>query len=289
MSEKYRCSESDIKFNIICESAIMNLIHDSNFLASYIPNLLIKKKEISETKKILIKKGISPDISAKWNLVLIKINNRTSYEDIITLIEYWINYFRQKHRIYSLHWSAVSNWNNGIYFMWNISGLGKTSLAIKLCQIPWYKFIGDENILIDHNWHITNWVKFIKFNKKSLFEYHDNALHNTYIQSHQNTKVEDENIPLKILIQPIVCIWWTLEVEKRDSLKIDFHLYEESSRRIRWISRRVNKFTIALQSLDTYNLSKKRIQVVKKISSSIVWYTIKWDIEKIITFINSLL
>ena len=261
---------------LLCENPqLLFEIQNYPFLEKYFPFFSQIENPGKIWGLIILRTWHSPWIIKRKKQYIITFDQGTSIEDIITLLEYCCIAYRQEHQIYSIHWSAISYKDKGILFWGSISGAGKTSLAIKLAQKKNFFFLWDENIYINSNGEILNWVTNILFNKPSLWHFFEKIPWNIQLlHSKQRPQI-------KIIIQPLVVKWGVLELIERDKIKIKFHIYEELSRRIRWVSRLINNWSIPVKSLDTKALSSNRIKMTSSLTDHILWYTIKWDINVI--------
>lgn len=174
-------------------------------------------------------------------------------------------------------------------WLWGpISGLGKTSIAIGLCQEYGFKLIGDEKILINSNGHLIGGIKHISYNKKSLEKsISQNLNEKNETELSKVIKLETNKVKLSFAILPIASyLAEYIEKEKWDSNKSAFHFYEELSRKIRGVSRRIIDFTTPIESLDENKISVTRSLFANKIAESVPFCIISGNIGKIKTEIS---
>lgn len=200
-----------------------------------------------------------------------------------------IDFYRQKEGVYCLHGAAVSYRGQGIWFMGPISGIGKTTLALNLCLKDNFKFISDEKILINYHLNIIGGIKRINYNKEFLKKSVHVGLNNKdEIQLGEILKIESGIVPLSLGIVPIIIPnSQNVEIDQWGKVKIDFHVYEELSRKIRGISRRVNNYTTPVDSVGNVIIAQKRSTVSKNISNKIPFYIIKGTETQILKQIMS--
>lgn len=80
-----------------------------------------------------------------------------------------------------------------------------------------------------------------------------------------------DDIPYEIglFIEPIICEQKEYILDKWTPEKFLWHLYEESSRKIRGTSRIVFDNTYPVMSLDTEELALKRLNLLKKVTNNV--------------------
>jgi hypothetical protein len=193
--------------------------------------------------------------------------------------------------VYCLHGSAVSIGGKGVLLMGSVSGLGKTSLAVSLCLLGHAKFIGDEKILINQNGEIISGLKNLTFNKEVLNKFLPSELNGlTSDELGRIIRLEEENIPLHLVVTPILFNdSLKLETDKWDSAKASFHFYEELSRKIRGISRRVNHYTTTVASVDDQVVADSRSSFCTDITSKIDFWLMKGSQESVVKKILSII
>ncbi len=269
-----------------CENVIGSDLLKSDFVKKYIPDVDIQKIENN------IDSGFVLNVTNTNTLLFTFENTQAtlnglyksdySLEDLITIIDYYLEYRRQLENIYSVSGSAVSKDNKGVLILGSTSGLGKTTLALNMCYSQKFKFIGDEKILLKSD-SIIGGIKSIQFNKTWLNDSVPKDFDNKLI-------MESENVKINLIIQPSISkVGSGLEIEKWDSLKTNFHLYEELTRKIRGISRRISNYTYPLPSIDNEAIAMARSEFSRLISESVEAYSIKGNIEEVMQKINSLI
>jgi hypothetical protein len=274
----------NICIKISAKEEVINAITSSLFLFQYIPDVQI----LDCCKNIKAELKVVDD-----RLYNLKINNDKyflkmpdpiiRYKDVITIAEYILEKLREKEGIYCLHGSAVSWRDKGVWLWGPISGLGKTSVAIGLCQNYGFRLIGDEKILINNKGEFVGGVRYINYNKKSLEKSISQNLNDkTDKELSKLIKLENRKIKLSLIVLPIsLHLANFIDIEKWESGKSAFHLYEELSRKIRGVSRRIIDFTTPIESFDNNNLSLVRSLLANKMARDIPSYVIKGNPTKI--------
>jgi hypothetical protein len=268
----------NICIKISAKEEVVNAITSSLFLFQYIPDAKILdccenfKAELKVVDDRLHNLKINND---KYFLKIPDPIKR--YKDVVTIVEYILEKLREKEGIYCLHGSAVS-WRDKSVWLWGpISGLGKTSIAIGLCQNYGFRLIGDEKFLINNKGEFVGGIKYINYNKKSLEKSISQNLNGkTDKELSKLIKLENRKIKLSLIILPISShLANFIDIEKWESSKSAFHLYEELSRKIRGVSRRIIDFTTPIESFDDNNLSLARSLLANKMAKNIPFYVIK--------------
>lgn len=275
----------DTTINVNCDDSAGNDILSSDFISKYIPSVDITVDENTKSSFVLVVKDNNKlSFTLKDNQAFLDGIYKTDYNinDLVTVIDYCLEYKRQQEGIYTVSGSAVSKNGKGILILGSISGLGKTTLALNLCYSQGYKFIGDEKILLQEN-NIIGGIKTIQFNKAWL----DVSIPKDF---EQKLSIEDKTTKISLIIQPSISKdSSSLEIEKWDILKTNFHLYEELTRKIRGISRRISNYNYPLVSIDTESISLLRSGFSSKISKSTDAYSIKGNLNDVLEKINSLI
>lgn len=265
---------------------LLSKIPSHPFFLNYIPES--SHAWVSGDAELFIEEGQSTSFvhSGKISKLTIGQDSRLSIEDIITVVDYCLDYKRQLEGVYVIHGSASAQNSKGVIFFGPISGIGKTSLNLHMCQRYNFGFIGDEKILISSQGYIVGGTKSVYFNKQEMFKWLDKDLHNKDMRTAGKLNMASEQASCTIFIQPVITSGGSnLVVTKWDEAKADWHLYEELTRKIRGISRRISNYTIGLQSLDNQELTQKRITAVKSITKSAQFYLILGSKDSISQYI----
>lgn len=275
-----------IAIQIEIDNRLFQEIMATNFIHKYIPDpVVIPYNGEGFLGSMLI--DINTEIyeftcTPKKSSLKIPHNVDITIEDIITIIDYYINYLRQYEEQYLIHGSAISKNGKGVILFGSTSSLGKTTLALNLCLKDKFEFIADEKILLNKELKILGGTKMIEYNKETLFKSVNIDLNCLPVEKlKKEITVQNSAVDLELAIQPMLSIGGDLEIEKWTKLKSNFHIYEESSRSIRGISRRICDFTLPIQSVDNQELSLKRSTFSQLFAEYIDCYTIKGDIEKV--------
>lgn len=273
---------------------IIKMLDEFDFIDRYIPNCVINYfSSLKVDDEILIDSQRDNSLNFEFTegqaILSCELGKNVNLYDIVTVIEYYLEYIRQKNNIFCFHGSAVSYQGKGILLFGPMSGQGKTTLALNLCLRRGYKFIGDEKILVDKFLNIIGGTRHVFYNKPSLRKSIKENFHNLS-EDELLSKVDLQNKSARIfaIVQPMLFMNVDmLEVEKWKREKINFHIYEELSRKIRGISRRIDKYSYPLQSIDCGNISSKRSKFAINLSKNVLAYTMWGGVDRIIDRINN--
>lgn len=284
MTLYFRSAGATLKINVSEE--LGKVLVGLKFAFDYIPDLTISTEDVAFDGQIDLVDGDPFFFGFDGVLGQIRfiLDKNLGIKDLVTLLEYCLEYQRQKKGIYCLHGSAVSLNGKGVWFMGPVSGLGKTTVALSMCLEGSGKLIGDEKILLDTNLGLTGGVKNINYNKEALIKSLPVNFDNKDREEvSEHIKMETESVPLKAIVLPVIFKdAGSLEVEKWEKDKASFHIYEEMSRKIRGVSRRINNSTLPIPSIDTMEVSIKRSDLVNIISESVPVYFLKGNKKDIL-------
>lgn len=248
---------------IVANNNEIDKILKDEFLIAYIPAVKILENSKKFDATIIIKKDVDNKIEINMPNVLfnyIKFNTK----DLISLAEYILERLRQEKGIICIHGAGVVINNNLLVSWGTATGIGKTSLALSLAEDN-NSFYSDEKILVD-----LKRMKVIGGISKQYIsnDYWRDLLGNEKYYSRDNSFMQ-KSYDIGLFVQPLIAEAKEYQVDFWKSDKFFWHLYEESSRKIRGTSRMFFNNTYPIESLDTEFLAKKRIFLVKKFTKKI--------------------
>jgi len=89
-------------------------------------------------------------------------------------------------------------------------------------------------------------------------------------------------VPLRLIVAPIIYPGVNeYEVDEWLAGKIDFHVYEELSRKIRGTSRRIARYSIPVGSVDTDEIAQLRSHTSKLVSKKVRGFLFKGSIANL--------
>lgn len=158
---------------------------------------------------------------------------------------------------------------------------GKTTLALELAENNGL-FYSDEKILIDLK------------NKKAVGRIKNQYLSNEYWKEKYGNKeyyehtnlAKDIDYKISLLVQPIICEQSSYTLDIWDASKFLWHLYEESSRKIRGTSRIFFDNTYPAISLDTKTLALDRLNLLKEFVKNVPAVYFKGSSKVAVELIN---
>jgi hypothetical protein len=269
---------------VFADNNLLRSIINNDFLSKYIPEVIVSR---TDKRRNIFQLTFQPSHITSLEFVSenkVCFNYQieiVSIRDLISVIDYVLDFVRQKDGVYNIHASACSLNDKAIVFIGSVSGLGKTTLALNLCLNKGFKFIGDEKVLLSEDMTVIGGVKTIEYNKNQLYKTIDNNYHNKDITNEKTINVETQNIALALIIQPMIVKNGNLFVNKWEPIKSEWHLYEEMTRKIRGISRRVNNFSVPIPSIDTNDIAVRRSQFAKQLSKKIQCFDIGGDLAQV--------
>lgn len=255
--------DSAVKIASLKKNWIKNLQH-SEFLKRYIPNYEISASNESAGCKLILKNG-RPQFSLKFPNATYS-NLKYDEKDIVSLAEFLLERLRQESGYYCMHSSGVIINNKGVIFWGWASGIGKTRLVLSLVKNFEAEFFSDEKTLIDlKNKLMLGGVKYAYLSKNYFKNIHKGKKVLSFIMPQSQAKIA-------FLVYPQLSESKKLFMERWSSEKLEWHLYEELSRKIRATSRRLFKNGLPVPSLDTQTLSQKRSSDIKQFAKFIPCY-----------------
>lgn len=266
----YNCEvlifSGEISVKVILPKSLKSLLF-SDFLARYIPDSKIEFSD-SETyvsKSIILEIKLSEIISftkTSESLFILNITKDVSHKDIISVIEYILEYNRQLHGIYCIHSSTVIVGEKAFVFWGMSSNLGKTRTALLVAdKLNGFVFSDEKTLINLKAGTVCGGINSIYLSKnvyKNRFKGGD---------FYDLTKIGKRIFKLSALINinnlgSVHNI--ESEVKNWDNLTTGWHLYEELTRKIRGTSRRISGFNYPLISIDTENISRNRLLDITK-------------------------
>lgn len=252
-----------------------NTMLNDEFLYSYIPSLkILNVDQKSFDASIRVIKDFKNYIAFSYPNIEYHYIDFDS-KDVISLIEYVFERARCEKGIICIH-GAGAIINDSLIVSWGgATGMGKTSLALELSKYG--EFYSDEKILIDLN------------RRYGVGRINRQYISNDYWRQKYNTTdkyIEFNNdldeYKINLFIQPILCDSNDFVFDKWNSDKFMWHLYEESSRKIRGTSRMFFKNTYPAESLDTFEVSIKRLNLIKEFCKNITALYYKGNVDYIV-------
>lgn len=267
---------------VVATSDVISAITTDEFFYCYIPSVqLLEKYNFATDGQITINKSDSNLVEINYPNVVVncqQINNK----DIISIIEYVLERARQEKGVICIHGAGALVEDKLVVCWGTATGMGKTTLALKLSEGK-DDFYSDEKILIDlenatgvgrisHQYVSNNYWK----NKLGDKNYHP-----------PKNLAKDLPYQIGVFVHPIICEQQDYEWEAWQAEKFAWHLYEESSRKIRGTSRTLFNNSCPVMSLDTKEISQKRLTLINDLAKKIPALYFKGKADKGRELINT--
>jgi hypothetical protein len=246
----------------------IDLLRHSPFLKRYIPAVRIDCE--GDAQSILtLKVGkthfrlLSPKQAEYSNTVF-------DERDIVSVVEYLLEYLRSSLGLYCLHASGVVLKSKGIIFWGGASGMGKTRMALALHKNYGARFYSDEKIILDLSKKtMVGGIPYAYLSKPSLKKSYDLSDFLLFDQIH-------EHVPIGLLVHVYIeDSTQGFHVEKWSEEKFNWHLYEELSRKARGTSRRLFGNSVPILSIDRATTAQKRCDDVNRFTKESTCYYIR--------------
>ncbi len=273
-STSVKIASKSIKSSILKKDILANQL-----LYRFIPDYHTKYKNKRTTLWVEDGKKMKIGDFPLKNLISGNYPNKFNSTDIIVVAEYLLERLRQEIGIYTIHSSSVYKRGNGILFFINLSGAGKTSLALYLVRRYKFRLFSDEKTALDlKNKKMVGQTKklFVEQKTKNLLK-EESILTKNFINI---KKIRPKK--LRLLIMPII----SNSIKKTTCYhlapsQLRWFLYEELSKDIRGVNALISSLSIPLPSLDNLRLSKKRQNLISKLSCQIPAYLILGSLKEV--------
>lgn len=249
----------------------------NDLLYRFVPDLKICQDDNFDA---VLEIAQSREKSVKVEFPNLKISGRYSVDfkstDIIVLAEYLLERLRQESGFSVLHSSAVCKGDEGVLLFGNLTGIGKTSLAIQLAQNYKFDIYSDEKTILDlTKYKLAGQTKKIILEAKTKNNFAETVKEEIKIEEQSNKNISIFIIPL---LSPDMKKSMTIKYSKP---QFKWMLYEEISKDIRSINGLIFNYTYPLMSLDTPQLAKQRERFVDYIVNKTKCYLIKGSLEEV--------
>ena len=267
----------DLERSLLSEDSIV-------FVRKYIPN-----------GKILQCCGDGSDVS----LVISKSNKQSVVEDypsfqvqgpeidskdVLALSEYLMERARQEKRVYNLHSSTV-NRDDSCVIIHGASRSGKTAIALYGMLSGDIEFLTNERTLIDlKRKRVVGGCRLLDVQKY----HHEMFPQIGSIGALNLGDFPDREFEVRAIVYPSIDTGLKqLIIEERDMASAEWLLYPEFTSRIRGVNRRMFNLTYPLDSLDTKDLSRRRLADLDTFLVDVPFYFVRGEVEDILGFIVS--
>ena len=264
---------------IYAKADILDHIEKNDFVRHYIPSVSLNIGEDTDYDcTIHIETSNANHIDINYPHAYYHFSDPLNLADVITLTEFMLERARQEKGIICLH-GAVSIINDQAYaFLGGASGIGKSSLAYELAHMRQGTFLYDEKMLIN-----LNTLKLVG-GVGALYVSNQYWADKTGINIGSKMDLKSQTAPnfdINSFVFPVLSQTGT-EAKKStlSSDKLEWHLWEESCRKIRATSRRFFNYSTPVQSLDTEKVSLWRSNQIKILSKDVTGSYVTGNISK---------
>lgn len=273
-------------YNFLCEvlfesAELFNLVRNSEFWKVYSPDLHMTTEILKPDFQIFVDSKFI-EVSIFNNVLQIPSENILP-EDVITIVDYVYEAQRNANGIYTLN-SSVCVYQDleGIIFFGGSTAMGKTTLVRYMSSEDNFSMYSDDKVLIDlNNLKIINGSKYIHLNKTSLITEFNETKDHVVLKDDKN----NNNIKISLFVYGYLTPSFS-EHEIWSKEKFVWHIYEAVTKRIRGVTRRINNGLLALPSLDTQALSRKRIIDIHNLCDNVQCLFIKGSSENITSVVK---
>ena len=272
--------------NSLSLSSLRRDILSNNLLYRFIPDYNLKKGSKSVVLQVEEKKRANLRFSLKGSLIEGRYGKDFTSTDIIVVAEYLLERLRQEQGICTIHSSSVFKEKRAVLFFANLTGAGKTSLALYLNQKYDYRLFSDEKTLVNLKNHVL-----VGQTKKIFLEEKTRAnLSEFDIKLPRMIKIpKTGNKKLILLVVPIIVpTAKQIVIDQYSKAQLKWALYEEFSKDIRLVNGLVFNLSYPLLPLDTFKIAKQREQFVENLSANVPCYCIRGSLDRIADRIDHL-
>ena len=259
---------------------------ENPLLYRFVPDLNFQ----GSSRKITLKVENCPKPAVKFSLKSPLIHGKYKKDfdstDIIVVAEYLLERMRQELGITTVHSSCIYKKDKAILLLANLTGAGKTSLALYLTKRYGFKLFSDEKALVSlKTLRLVGQTKklFLEPKTKNLLQKAGISLPSIIPIRRASSK------KIALLITPVVTAKKLIPAVyqyKKDQLK--WLLYEEFSKDIRLVNGLVLRFSYPLLPLDNFKLSRRREQGAEKLSRVLPSYFMVGDLKSLAERINQI-
>ncbi len=252
------------------------------FTFHYIPDCRLTKKEAD----IIVIDAPSLENICKIEYPIVRLRPEADERSFVVVTEYLMERKRQEDLgICSISSSAVYGNKGAILFIGGETNLGKTTSALELISEGSFLLYSDEKTLVNlMNANLEGGSRNLSLRKeiiKKRFRGYGEFVKIPFTPS--------DKPPIKTIILP------HLErssgkpiIQKFDPLDLFWILTKEFCRRIRGNTKFINYYEYLLPSLDTEELSQKRIRLTKEFVKRVAGYYFQGSPNQLVEFINKI-
>jgi len=209
------------------------------------------------------------------------------HRSFVVTAEYLAERARQeKLGLFALNSAAAERNGDGVLFYGEASNLGKSTFATTLSENGFNQFSDEKTLLdLEHNLMVSG-SRSIPLRKNVWKE----RFPNDGEYRELDTKEQAVSPKVSLIISP----HYDHGLDKPiitalDPLDLFWGLLAAISKRIRGVTRFIDDFTFQLPSIDTEELSEKRIELMRKFSRAVKGFYFQGNHHQLVTFVKSAL
>ena len=255
-----RIDSTGVQLDINVEAhtnSVLKKFVNNEFWARFIPGLRISKLDKHQQAEL----NICINDSTPWHLDMDGKSVGFSPKDIlhgICLSGYLLEAKRQERGFYTVHGNVIAKKDKTIALIGQISGIGKTTLSAFAAGKGW-QWLSDDVFVIDEHGNFVGSTRGTLDDKKTKKSSAGLTPDNSGTRRSISMFVIPIVTPVSNNSAPIVHTY------KQD--KAFWHLYEEMTRNIRMTQTDMSGPSVPFPSLDSVDISVRRRQAAKNISS----------------------
>lgn len=274
---------------VIFETPVLaQLFLDNDFIYKYIPAAKVSATSDKYDSELTFKDEDTSFQFDTYPQVIIGAK-QLSVRDVISLIELVLERSRQEKGIYCIHSASVIYHDKAIIFWGGATGMGKTRLTKTFIDFG-ASFYSDEKTLIDLNtFSVVGNIPFQYLEKSYWKNIEPNNGQSEYPYKKINVDRNKPSYPISLFVYGYGINGAELSSEKWEPEKFKWHMYEELSRKIRAISRKVVNGSVSVPSIDDTNNGNQRIRKIDSLTNAVSCYSIQGDPEAVINNILNII
>lgn len=250
-------------------------IRSKDFIFQYIPLAKIFDQPQSNPDiSLLIDENQKTDISYPYFFI-----GKCQEKEVIAAAGYGLRRALEEKGVYSISASSAAVNGNGLVFFGAMPDLGKTLLSLELAKRG-HEFIADERVLLREGM-IIGGVQYFKVRKDWQYK------------SFQKDRLVDAKEVFKVSTQAKIAAFvypevsdCRLNVNEWNNEKAFWHIQDGLSRSLRGCSSFIDNYSNLLPSIDTGELSEKRIAYARQICKDTPAFHIKGKPVDVVKFLE---
>ncbi len=268
--------------HIRAKEKVLDQILNDGFTEHYLPDFRIISP--SSEPDVLVIENAPLKKKAILDFPIAYLDPSVDSRSFVITAEYLAERARQeKLNVYSLNSASAEREGKGILFYGNASNLGKTTFASSLLKLGFRQFSDEKTLLDLENLTLFSGSRSIPLRKEVLIKRFGD------VRDFKKLDLIDLERPpaLDLLISPHYdhgTVGPIVNILK--PLDILWNISGAISRRIRGVTRFIDNFTYQLPSLDTEELTDRRLKLITKLSERVRAIYFQGDSDQLIRYLE---